>query len=141
MTPIHRFRMRIYWEDTDAGGIVYHSNYLKFAERARTEMVRGLGVRQAALAAAGHAFAVAHADVAFRAPARLDDELEVESRLHAVGGASMEMEQTIYRLDERIELVRLNIRLAFITLTANRPARMPAELRRSLADYVSERRD
>lgn len=141
MTAPHRFRLRVYWEDTDAGGIVYHSNYLKFAERARTEMVRGLGVGQAELAAAGHAFAVAHAEVAFRAPARLDDELEVVSSLHAVGGASLEMGQAINRLDERTELVRLNIRLAFIALDGGRPVRLPADLRRSLADYVSERRD
>lgn len=141
MTSLHRFRLRVYWEDTDAGGIVYHSNYLKFAERARSELVRSLGVGQADLAAGGHAFAVAHADIAFKAPARLDDQLEVVSRLHAVGGASLEMGQAINRLDEGTELVRLNIRLAFIALDGGRPARMPADLRRSMADYVSERRD
>ncbi len=140
MTP-HRFPVRVYWEDTDAGGIVYHANYLKFAERARSEMVRARGVGQAELAAGGRAFAVVHAEMDFKAPARLDDELEVVSRVEAVGGASMEVEQAIYRLDGGAELVRLNIRLGFIALDEGRPARMPAGLRQSLLDLVSERRD
>jgi acyl-CoA thioester hydrolase len=139
--PHHRFPVTVYWEDTDAGGIVYHSNYLNFAERARTEMVRTLGVRQSELAAGGHAFAVTHAEIDFRAPARLDDRLEVVSTLRAVGGASMEVEQIINRLDDGAELVRLNIRVAFIALTAGRPARLPVELRRILQDFVSERRN
>ena len=141
MTGPHRFPVRVYWEDTDAGGIVYHANYLKFAERARSEMVRALGVGQADLAAGGHAFAVVHADIDFKAPARLDDGLEVVSRVAAVGGASMDVGQAIYRLDGGAELVRLNIRLGFITLDGGRPVRMPAALRRSLLDLVSERRD
>ena len=135
----HRFPLTIYWEDTDAGGIVYHSNYLNFAERARTEMVRGLGIRQSDLAAGGHAFAVTHAEIDFRAPARLDDRLEVVSTLRAVGGASMEVDQIIYRLDAGTELVRLNIRLAFIALAAGRPARLPEDLRRILQGFVIER--
>ncbi len=140
---IHRFRVRVYWEDTDAGGIVYHSNYLKFAERARTEMVRTLGIDQARLAAGGRgeAFAVAHAAIDFLAPARLDDALEVESVLRRVGGASMEVAQIIKRLDDGADLVRLNVRLGYVALGNGRPARMPADIRHALVDYVSERRD
>ncbi len=140
---VHRFPLRVYWEDTDAGGIVYHSNYLKFAERARTEMVRGLGIHQGQLAAngQGHAITVVRAEIDFRAPARLDDRLEVETTLTEVGGASLEMRQIIIRLDDGALLVRLNTRLGFVALAAGRPARMPAQMRQSLLDYVSERRE
>lgn len=140
---VHRFPIRVYWEDTDAGGIVYHSNYLNFAERARTEFVRGLGVRQSELAAGGKgfAFAVAHAEIDFLASARLDDALEVASVIRKVGGATMEVDQVIIRLDDGAELVRLNIRLGFIALESGRPARMPEELRRSLRDHANERRE
>lgn len=135
----HRHPIRVYWEDTDAGGIVYHSNYLNFAERGRTEMVRGLGMKQSELADAGFAFAVRHMDVDFLKPARLDDLLEVASTLTQVAGASMEVGQVISRLDDGAELVRLHVRLAFISLDG-RPARIPADLRTSLQALVSERR-
>ena len=140
---VHRFPIRVYWEDTDAGGIVYHSNDLNFAERARTEFVRTLGVRQSELAAGGKgfAFAVAHAEIDFLASARLDDALEVASVIRKVGGATMEVDQVIIRLDDGAELVRLNIRLGFIALESGRPARMPEELRRSLRDHANERRE
>lgn len=133
MTVSHRHQIRVYWEDTDAGGIVYHSNYLNFAERARSEFVRGLGIRQSDLAAEGFAFAVRRAEVDFRKPARLDDLLEVESTVDSVGGASMEVTQVIRRLDDGAELVRLNVRLAFISLDG-RPARLPVNLRQSLQE-------
>lgn len=138
MTP-HFHRLRVYWEDTDAGGIVYHSNYLNFAERARTEMVRELGVKQSELAAQGYAFAVRRAGVDFLKPARLDDHLEVESVPTALGGASLDIAQTIRRVDDGAELVRLHVRLAFIRLDG-KPARIPADLKTSLQAYVSEER-
>jgi len=140
---IHRFPLRVYWEDTDAGGIVYHSNYLNFAERARTEFVRGLGIRQSDLAAGGkgHALAVSRAEIDFVASARLDDSLEVASVIHRVGGATVNVHQVIIRLDDGAELVRLNIRLGFISLESGKPARLPAGLRRSLLDYASERQE
>lgn len=138
---IHRLQIRVYWEDTDAGGIVYHSNYLNFAERGRTEMVRGLGLRQSDLAdgGKGFVFAVRHMDMDFLKPARLDDLLEVQSTITQVGGASMEVHQVITRLDDGAELVRLTVRLAFISLDG-RPARIPADLKTSLQALVSERR-
>jgi tol-pal system-associated acyl-CoA thioesterase len=137
----HRLQVRVYWEDTDAGGIVYHSNYLNFAERGRTEMVRHLGLKQSDLAAEGKGFvfAVRHMDVDFLKPARLDDLLEVESTLTQVGGATMEVQQIISRLDDGVELVRLHVRLAFISLDG-RPVRIPADLKTSLQALVSERR-
>ncbi len=136
---IHTLPIRVYWEDTDAGGVVYHSNYLNFAERARTEFVRALGVKQRELAAQGFAFAVVRAEVDFHAPARLDDLLQVESRVEKVGAASVELVQTIIRLDDAMKLVRLTIRLGYIRLDGSGPARLPAEIRRALTDSLNER--
>lgn len=140
MTP-HLFPVRVYYEDTDAGGIVYHSIYLNFAERARTELVRELGISQAALLAEGegHAFAVRTAEVDYLKPARLDDLLQVETVVTEVGGASARMRQVVRRLDDGAELVRLNVRLAFISLTG-RPARIPAHFIKLLQGWISERR-
>jgi acyl-CoA thioester hydrolase len=137
----HIFPIRVYYEDTDAGGIVYHSNYLNFAERARTEMVREMGVSQSALLAEGRgtAFAVRHAEIDFRKPARLDDRLEVESEVTEVKGASLKVRQVIRRLDDGIELVRLNVRLAYISLDG-RPVRLPAGYQDSLLKKLKERR-
>lgn len=135
----HLHPIRVYWEDTDAGGIVYHSNYLNFAERARTEMVRDLGIKQSELAEQGYAFAVRRASMDFLKSARLDDLLQVESTPSGLGGASLEVHQVIRRLDDGAELVRLDVKLAFIRLDG-KPARIPAELKNSLQAYVSERR-
>jgi len=139
MTRLHRHPLRVYFEDTDAGGIVYHSCYLNFAERARTEMVRELGVSQQALLESGTAFAVRRAVVDYLRPARLDDRLVVETELRAVGGASLDLDQTIRRDEDGTELVRLEVRLGYITLSG-RPARLPAALRGLFETWISERR-
>lgn len=131
---VHRLPIRIYYEDTDAGGIVYHANYLRYAERARTEMLRCLGYDQVALLAEpGIGFAVRSCTADFVAAARLDDRLEVVTRLHAVGGATLEAEQRVERNGQL--LVRLMIRLACIGGAGGgvvRAARMPAALRAAL---------
>jgi acyl-CoA thioester hydrolase len=76
----HHYRLRVFYEDTDAGGVVYYANYLKFAERARTELLRDLGILQSAMAAdGGPVFTVRRVEADFIAPARLDDELEVRT--------------------------------------------------------------
>lgn len=139
MTRLHRHPVRVYFEDTDAGGIVYHSCYLNFAERARTEMVRELGVSQQALLQTGTAFAVRRAALDYLRPARLDDLLVVETQVRAVGGATVELDQTIRRDDDGTELVRLDVRLGYITLSG-RPARLPAALRGLFETWISERR-
>lgn len=138
----HLHQIRVYWEDTDAGGIVYHSNYLNFAERARTEMVRDLGLSQAELAdgGKGHAFAVRRAEIDFIKSARLDDLLQVETVVNTLGGASMELTQTIRRLDDGADLACLHIKLAFICLDGGRPARIPEWVKKTLRDLESERR-
>ena len=92
----HVFPVRVYYEDTDAGGIVYHANYLKFAERARTEMLRLLGHDQFDLLAQEEiGFTVRRCEVDYLAPARLDDALEVRTRLIDVRGASLKLAQTV----------------------------------------------
>lgn len=132
---VHVFPVRVYYEDTDAAGIVYYVNYLKFAERARTEMLRLLGKeQQEMLDRDGLGFAVRNCTVDYLAPARLDDALEVHTGLLEVGGASMRVRQTIVR-DGRT-LADMRLRLAFID-RAGRPARLPADIREGLAPFIS----
>lgn len=89
---------RVYWEDTDGGGVVYYANYLKFLERARTEWLRAQGVSQRALAEErGIVFTVTSVEVSYRRPARLDDELLVTCEPARAGGASLSFAQRIYR--------------------------------------------
>src|ERR1700690_1768567 len=94
----HCYSCRVYYEDTDAGGVVYHSNYLKYAERARTELMRTAGFDHTTLAKE-HAvlIVVRHCAIEFIAPARLDDALEVRSRITTIGGASLTIRQEIFR--------------------------------------------
>ena len=125
--PVHVLPVRIYFEDTDAAGIVYHANYLKYAERARTEFIRTLGIENGALKdGLGIAFAVRQCSADFLAPARLDDLLEVHSWVTEVRGASMSALQKIRRANS--DLVELRIRLACVKV-AGGPARIPAPVR------------
>lgn len=122
----HVFPIRVYYEDTDAAGIVYYANYLKFAERARTEMLRERGFDHRKLDAKdGVAFAVRSCNADYLLPARLDDALEVHTRVTHIGGASLEADQDITREDAI--LTRLKVRLACIN-RAGRPARIPAAI-------------
>ncbi len=129
MSDGHRLPVRVYYEDTDAGGICYHTAYLRFAERARTEYLRDLGFDHVGLKeSAGGNFVVARIEADYLRPARLDDALVVETRILAAGGASTTMEQVVRRDGE--DLVRLVVRLAFLTPTG-RPGRMPQGVRQA----------
>ena len=121
----HVFPVRIYYEDTDAGGIVYHTAYLRFAERARTELLRGLGFSNRSIA-----FAVVDCTVRYHRPARLDDALEVHTRPVGVGGATLSLMQSIWRAREL--LVTIRIRIASLGENG-RPLRLPAQLRHVFA--------
>jgi acyl-CoA thioester hydrolase len=136
----HVLPVRVYYEDTDAGGIVYHANYLRFAERGRTEMLRAIGIHQNDLRAeTGLAFAVYKGDVHYIKPARLDDELLVETTLTELGGASVRVRQAIRRATPAgavEDLVRFNAQVVCMTADG-RAARLPADLRRVLAPYVA----
>ena len=131
----HYFPLRVYYEDTDAAGIVYYANYLRFAERARTEMLRATGFASSELMAdAGIALGVRRCNVDYRRPARLDDELEVETRVVRVDGASLELAQNVRRDGE--VLVAMELKLGCMTLDG-RPARLPGGVRQALSDQLA----
>lgn len=132
----HLFDLRVYYEDTDAGGIVYYANYLKFAERARTEVLRELGVAQRELMEGeGLAFAVRRCAVDYFAPAKLDDELQIHSTVRALGPASLDIEQSIRRSDGVGELVRLDVKIVVIN-KSGRASRIPEDVAELLRPYV-----
>lgn len=127
----HRFPIRIYYEDTDAAGIVYYANYLKFIERARTEMMRLHGVEhEKTRQSGGTAFIVRRCEIEYHAPARLDDELVVETRIKELGGATILLAQDVLR--DGAMLVSASVLVACIG-AQGRPVRLPAELRSSLS--------
>jgi acyl-CoA thioester hydrolase len=116
--------LRIYWEDTDGGGVVYYANYLKFFERARTEWLRSLGVQQGALQAeSGAIFVVAEANVRYLAPARLDDEVVVSVNVVERGQASLRIEQQAWRGDTL--LAQGWVRVGCVDAATLRPRRIP----------------
>lgn len=130
-----RFRLeqRIYWEDTDAGGIVYYANYLKFLERARTEWLRALGYDQSELAnREGVVFVVRSVNVEFMKPARLDDTIVVRIETANAGASVVLLRQSIERENER--LVSADVKLACVKLGALQPARIPKSLRACFSD-------
>jgi acyl-CoA thioester hydrolase len=131
---VHVFAVRVYYEDTDAGGVVYHANYLQFAERARTEMLRCIGLQQSRLLAdEGIAFVVRRCIVDFLAPARLDDHLLVATRLKDLRGASLDLEQTVSRDD--LALARLQVRVACMAIDG-RPKRLPRRVRAAFDEFT-----
>ncbi|MBM3478998.1 MAG: tol-pal system-associated acyl-CoA thioesterase [Alphaproteobacteria bacterium] len=132
----HRTELRVYWEDTDAAGIVYYASYLRFAERGRTEMLRALGVGQRRMAEEqGIAFAVRRCACEYLRPARLDDALVVETSVARAAGAAIEMRQDISRGGEL--LARLDVTVACIG-AGGRPTRLPPALRHALAAFVAD---
>ena len=124
--------IRIYWEDTDAGGIVFYANYLKFYERARTEWLRSLGIEQQKLREqTGGMFVVTQAQVEYHRPARLDDQLLITARLQASGRASMTIRQQAF-LQTTADAPRLlseaSIRIGWVDGATMRPMRIPISL-------------
>jgi acyl-CoA thioester hydrolase len=123
-----RWPSRVYWEDTDGGGIVYYANYLRFLERARTEWLRSLGHSQRALAQeAGIVFTVVSLDIQYRQPAKLDDELIITCEPAAERAATIRFEQRIFRgrEDASALLVEANVRVACVDARTLRPKRLP----------------
>jgi len=130
---VHKWPIRVYYEDTDAAGIVYYANYLKFAERARTELLRAIGVDHSRMrSATGLAFAVRDCAVDYLAPARLDDALEVHTRVLDISGAAIRAEQVVMREDD--VLVRISLRIVCLRADG-RPARLPEKVRAAMAPY------
>jgi tol-pal system-associated acyl-CoA thioesterase len=118
---------RVYWEDTDAGGVVYYANYLKFLERARTEWLRAQGFSQHELVQRpGVLFAVTSVEVSYQRPARLDDQLLVTCELERAGAASLRFAQRIYRRAAEDELLTTaRVRVACLDARTLRPQRLP----------------
>lgn len=127
MKPAHSLPIRVYYADTDAGGVAYHASYVAFAERGRTEMLRAAGFEHAKLfKEKGIAFAVVALNAQYKAPARLDDVLTLKSRVVRLGGASMDLQQDFYRNDELICEIKVTLVCIDKTLKA---VRLPQELK------------
>lgn len=132
--PVHRFELRIYYEDTDHGGVVYYANYLKYMERARTEFMRGFGIELDRLQHDADAlFAVTEAHVHYRRPARFNDVLSVETSLSYVKGARLGFHQAVHRGSEL--LLDGEIHLACMD-SAGRARRIPQAILTLLAQAV-----
>ena len=121
--PVHRFPVRVYFEDTDLSGVVYHANYLRFMERARSDMLRGVGIEQRVAFDAGDGvYAVSELAIRYRRPARLDDDLVVVSHVAHVGAATATIHQSVMRGDDI--LTEAQVTAAFLTLDG-KPRRQP----------------
>jgi acyl-CoA thioester hydrolase len=119
--------VQVYWEDTDAGGVVYHSQYLNFMERARTEFLRSLGLMQTALRDdLGVLFVVRDIQIRFKKPAKFDDALNVNTQLLNVGRSLLEFEQNIYRGDEH--LIAAKVDVVCIGADSFRPVSIPNQM-------------
>ncbi|WP_127753956.1 tol-pal system-associated acyl-CoA thioesterase [Devosia sp. 1566] len=130
MAEPHVFAVRVYYEDTDFSGNVYHAAYLKFMERARTELLRAQGIHHAELGREGLAFAVRSMQLDFRAAAHIDDVLRVETLVAGASGARLQLSQGVWRdaellVDAQVVVVAINM--------GGKPTRLPAALR-ALAD-------
>jgi len=121
----HRWPVRVYYEDTDLAGIVYYANYLKFIERARSEMVRAAGIDQTAIKAAGQVFAVARLEADYRAPAKFDDELIVETSVTKTTPARLTLQQVVTRESTLI----FEAKVVLVCLGPDgRPTRLPPQI-------------
>ena len=125
---IHHWPIRIYYEDTDSGGVVYHSNYLKFMERARTEWLRDFEIDQKALKDNLNLMFVVHEiDIKFTSPAVFNDEIEVQTKLEKLGSVKIELEQRIFRSSEL--LIKSRVVVASVNSISMKPMRIPNEIK------------
>ncbi len=123
--------IRVYYEDTDAGGVVYYANYLKFYERARTEWLNHLNINQVELLKNDLVFVVAKAEIEYIKPAKLNNKCIVKSKIVKVSAASIEFEQqlVIEKEDKLLVLNRANVKVACLKLQTFSPCRMPAKIK------------
>ncbi|MBA3054682.1 MAG: YbgC/FadM family acyl-CoA thioesterase [Sphingomonadales bacterium] len=137
--PLHRFAVRAYFEDTDLSGVVYHANYLRWFERARSDMVRLIGIDQRGAQEAGEgSYAVSDLAIRYLAPARLDDAVVIETRAQDVGAASCRLLQKAFRQDAADTMTLLaeaQVRVGFVG-PDGRPKRQPAAWRAAFAALV-----
>jgi acyl-CoA thioester hydrolase len=134
--PAHRLPIRVYFEDTDAGGMAYHASHLRWAERARTEAMRAIGLDHRTMIERHNSILVVRRiEVEYALPARLDDLLTVETRILAVRGATMEVDQRVLR-EDGAALAALRVGLASVERTSLRPRRLPDSLRAALGEVL-----
>jgi acyl-CoA thioester hydrolase len=131
---------RIYYEDTDAGGVVYHARYLAFFERGRTEFFRKRGLSVADLASAGHVFPVVHLEIDYKAPALLDDLVRIENQVLEVGRTSFTLAQQVVRTRDGKLLASGKVTLVCVN-PGMRAKRLPEELVIALRDTVQKEID
>ena len=128
------WQLRVYWEDTDAGGVVYHSNYLNFFERARTEWLRSIGISQSELSSQHNlVFAIRKMDIDFLAAARLDDELDVSVQSVKIGASRMTFSQEMTRRSDGRNLAKANVTAACLAADSFKPDRIPGWIRARVA--------
>ena len=135
ISPLFRFAVRVYWEDTDAGGVVFYANYLKYFERARTEWLRTLGFEQQRLRLdTGAIFIVTDTAVRYLRPAKLDDLLDVTVNVTQASGATLTLAQQAWRHDSGMAelLTEGTIRIACVDAGTFRPRRIPTLLLQSI---------
>lgn len=136
MNPDFSFPVRVYYEDTDAGGVVYYANYLKFLERARTEFVRELGFEQTDLIEQHqHIIMVRHISIDYKKPALFNDMLNIVTRVTKIGKVSLHMEQQVLKQDTC--LCAAQVKLAGVHALELRPQSFPTPLLQALKDYVA----
>lgn len=134
-SPIFTWPVRVYYENTDAGGVVYHSEYLKFFERTRTEWLRSLGFGQAEMRSRlGVLFVIRRADVHFLRPALFDDELQVSARIARVGRSVLEFEQEIRRGEET--LVTAHVVVVCVSADGFKPVSLPESIKSKIQEFA-----
>lgn len=134
MTNTHNHPIRVYYEDTDFSGLVYHASYLRFFERGRSEFLRNVGINHLDLLEQNAFFAVHHMDITFSRPAQMDDQLDVETTLQTVKGARLVMQQILKRAQET--LVTATVTVAFMDKTG-KPKRVDGDLLATLRARLS----
>lgn len=131
----HQCRFRVYIEDTDLGGIVYYVNYLKFMERARTELLRSLGYQQQALQQQGLLFVVHSLNVGYRQSARLDDELMIETSIQRQSAASLVFEQRVRHAGDGRLLCSAQVKVAAVDADTLKPVAIPSAMAKQLTEF------
>ena len=132
----YQWQMRVCFQDTDAEGIVYHANYLNYAERARTAWLFELGYTNQGVLNSGIMLVLRHLDIDYRLPAKLDDLLTIDVRIREIKNASMVIEQLVSCQDKT--LVAITLQLAFISPETMRPVRLPTEMKNLFIDYMNK---
>jgi acyl-CoA thioester hydrolase len=133
----HRIPFRVYYEDTDAGGVMYYANYLRFAERARTEALRAMGIEQHALAGQGFLFVVRRVEIDYLAPSRLDDILTVETSLQRTTKVRMSMRQRLSRAER--DVARLLVDIVTVDAAGFRPVPLPDAIHENIISHLRPR--